>query len=1567
MPTSNNNIKRFFEREEIESKAQAIFTKWAKKEPNTPNIIHIIPKSEENLIKGGLGKTSILYRLMYKFYEAKLEEAKLEESKLNKLFIDFAQQNMTKGGIVEEVMQKLIETCTILYPKLSFPKDEKEIVENVAIKEEEVKCYVLRKDPFQKKWEQLIDILERIQEVSLSEIQNYLPLVLFFDSYDIQYLGEQTEDLRNWLEAVLINEDKENKQGLFATLLQYGIKIVLTGRDKIGEKANVLTEIEIGLFDKNELKDFINQYTKKVIEKHAPENPIDISQIQTFLESHIEQIINFTGCRPILAALFCDFLLKYYLEHQTIEGFLTQITEQKNGNNDENQKFISYALFHLHEKAERNPVSLRGFIELMTIARYRVTPGMYQSFRESYLPNDIETIHDHLNELDKAYCIAMNGWKNLSFIKIVSDDNEYPILRLHDEYLDWYKKYYWAEEDESHEIRNAIVQFVGHYYEKSLIPNAKSIEEKEYYTVEKFDAWLRYRNRGETDEMESNVIQAFMYAFIRNLDESESLCDKLVNIAEAYFEERLEDKQMYPISNRLRYDMVEIPLRRAEYLLTVKGHNWKIRLDDKLEQVREFMKINENVYNKIVKNIEKYELSARIYGVNELDIEQQQVLAKCAIFEAEKWIWEDPKEIKHAQETINIANRICHRTEKRIWTSWSIHLEGFAYQRIADFDRARNLHAKAIASAYQNILHIYNKKAYQNGKSDNDKSNLKDIIDYRDQYRLFFLMRIIARAYGNMGLNIRYTSQLMESLGVYETLLSFLVTSEMKLGREMQRHEVNLQDRRIPLNLNYDYKHGSEILKDVALDSIIKNRMKVIKFKKEYALIAKSGIAWQYRANYYHETVKKIEKETIHTISQQLGETRKNLQLSRGQALDKKTRENAELHYIDAKAYLDYGQIKEAEQQLNFSLNIAADCLFQYSEVEALGSLYNLKYLQQYEVGNNNHKMPIEFEMLNYEKAFQEKIRQLESEDIVYNDLMARYYNTKGNNCFDEAIKAQMKQKSKYLTEAMLHYVDMIIFAIEHNENRYNVALSVIAERIWECREVFIDKKQNAVQYCIDILKKGLNVYILRDPFLKNYLLALEKVASIKIISPSSVEDEMDGVRTYIRDFIYGAHFTKARFINRLLIKLFEEIQKKHGKEALASLVFGYFNEFYCYWITRESKKAERTINKAKDLIKKIDEDKPKKKALEGVMEIADAINLYWNGEYWNLEKFILGELYHHRKQYYNDVLKDKGIKWNDIVVKFQTGIRAIVEYIAKFPKEATKKRNAYLRILSSGYENLGQLYLLLDAETSIVKEQEQDNIPVYPLQNYVEGIKNDEIIGLLKQIGLNTNSSLKTDCVAVSYLDAARIIAKEAEDKHRELNQLEMMFNAKYFAGQDLMDKNFHANDFSMEIGTAIYTKENSKQMPFVVSKYLLVMADSLFTTFFEIHHSSYYLYYKGEASIVILQYKRKKGEWTKEDKAKIREMLRHYLCALDLLSRDTVYHTLEFSNIYLEIKDRILLVHDIEYLQVLEDGFMELWGTMPYLVKREQKGDRDIYEDLIRTIQIHKASLMTADLFRQ
>ena len=50
---------------------------------------------------------------------------------------------------------------------------------------------------------------------------------------------------------------------------------------------------------------------------------------------------------------------------------------------------------------------------------------------------------------------------------------------------------------------------------------------------------------------------------------------------------------------------------------------------------------------------------------------------------------------------------------------------------------------------------------------------------------------------------------------------------------------------------------------------------------------------------------------------------------------------------------------------------------------------------------------------------------------------------------------------------------------------------------------------------------------------------------------------------------------------------------------------------------------------------------------------------------------------------------------------------------------------------------------------------------------------------------------------------------------------------------------------------------------------------------------------------------------------------------------------------------------------LQTFRKGLQ--WGTMPHLVKREEEGNLQILQDLIRIIEMHKISLNVAPLFHK
>lgn len=1593
----NINNKSFFQRKEKGEILQAI--------QRRDKCINILPNDVEIVEdkRGGLGKTVLIKQVMQTHYK------KCKNAKKLKL-IDLSKDINTPAYLIQDIVQNL----SYLGYKDSFKETQKYISEKIVkdqeivkdeetVKNEEPVSYKIRRDPSKLIYESFARELEKSFEKDIESFNPKKPIYLFFDSYDKQYTGE---NLQEWL-----------SNQLFPLLIKYDIYVVITGRRKtnniiVKKKTDNEPEISIeptciglSLIQKTEIMDFIQSFLS---EKKA-ENLI------TDAEKHKDKIYEYTNGRPILLTILGEFLYNFAQEEPPLSFIdLESAVNEYSREDKEEHKFIDYAVNHLSLNVhERRHATERG-LELMSICRHRLTPHLFQCFKEDKIFEKENTIEKKLIEIstkerelkiqagsglklielrkkriemlykkdnaekiksikeeietleDTTYQIGelirehekltkfekelkeieelMKDWeKNLSFVKGI-EDNELS-LRLHDEFYDWMEEYYWKKIDENNKLRNGDIQFLIEYYDTIFLKNRdiyKNIT-TDTYIIEKLDALLRVK--GEKEEIAA--IQVFLYEFVRSIDEQEALAERLLQKAMMYFEKYNEDESL---SIEFRSALIEIPLRKIEYLLTTKFSGGRNEIENTIGTIFAFMDIPLILQNIIGENKEFINTNKAFIGTkNALSIEKRQVVAKVWVYLAELHCYTN--EFDGALEYAKISMEFLYEEDKKVWLLLAASLRGFVHQSMGNFQRAERWHirAKEIALDLLDAL-IREKETLQNTK---ETGNIN-----RNKYRIHFALKTLSRAIGNQSLKIRYVGQLMESANNLANLINFNVIAESTSARELSRFVTGYLDRLPTLLMYEDMQKYEEYISDLKTDKIIEKRKNNILLKDKYIKAGKPNYLNILLAEDYYKKIF-VFNANDETYQSEMKELRQKLGIADDMILVINSKDTAETHYVNGKHYLaslnDKGKpdFEHAEKQFIYARDIAKAANFKYLELDALEALLRLKYLQSHTDSSKRN------EKLKYQREFEKLSKELAENNIFYHDILAKYYNTVGDIAFeDRNILAQSDslieaEQKRHLQAAFEAYCKMIEHALKHNEHRYNTTLGVLLNRFEKLKEH--DNADSYIPFCWEIVEKSLASLERKDNFLSSFLDAAKLAVSFD--GKENVGGE--AIKAKIREFVTATHFSKALHINDVVIKFY----KNYSQELkTASIILASFNQSFCYLATRQVEKARMVLVEAENSVES-DKDlsKPKREALLGVIEIGRGILRTKENHYWDLEEFILGELYYFRKER-NERTKNSSettYSWDNIITTFHSGIRKIYNYYEEEllmegkTQEARGKRKSYLRILSSAFMGLGQLYLLLEATNEKGDIAGKDEV----IGEYK--VEKDELLMQMKKIVEKEGYiiTLANDCVSVSYLSAAAEIAAIADDEHREVDAFTNIVNAIYFAKQPLLDEvTWNENERMIGLREQVDTTTNRKKYPYLVSKYLLTRGDIIFGKLFSIDGLSYDAAIEKQDKIVVKRYEPNGAikEWDKLKYSKLREMMYHYLDALNLLAGQTDYHTSEFSNLLKQIKHRIMLVHSSEYISLLKDGFSVIWQNFEHLANRNS-----IMREIESTMKMHDISL--------
>lgn len=901
-------------------------------------------------------------------------------------------------------------------------------------------------------------------------------------------------------------------------------------------------------------------------------------------------------------------------------------------------------------------------------------------------------------------------------------------------------------------------------------------------------------------------------------------------------------------------------------------------------------------------------------------------------------------------------------------------------------------------------------------------------------YRLRFLLRTISRANGNWGVNLRYRGKVLEAIKLLETNAE--IAQEVGM-RELVRVGSNIAQYNAIRGIESDFLQayfegllGSLKLSDSQLERRLALTRTVFIGKQ---LGAESDVYTKNAAVFLalrpktttdfwaaQNSVEQIDKE-VEDIEQSENQTEeaentegddnpllylkkripnKRLFLSVGKNKDitafkvthllaedtayrelwigKPNREIADMYYQYGKLVLSTKFFNEQtdyfeEARLTFEnarycANVAT---FKYLEMEALEALYRLCYLAstpKYRAMKDTYQADF--------KALRDEIAGKEADYGTYFDLLAKFELTEGDFRLDEILMLPFTKLTLWHS-VFSHYALALNHAHRHNQERYLLILEAFAERI---RTVF--KKAKTAE-AIENIENWLTGFFKAQAIFKEdstfglHLKTLLRAARLETLKQFDANKAIYAVHFDIRELAKKGKFIKAAQANNSLIRLF-----KSQSAYKSQLATRYFQQFYFYLGATQRGRVNKLLEQmAIDFNLTNTEGGQCQSFEEAVFYLVRGTADYRTDEFWNMEKFVYGELEYFKIKFGRKLIGQAKAKPTDAecikaaTAKFEsaeTKLIKSIKYLNTYQSN-TPKTKIVGKLIAEGLFRLGELYILMELEKG-----EKDD-----LENYLdEHIVTQNMYNALTNKQEHSDSKIYKRSPSVHTLNCAYYFAKHIGDKHREIDALQSIANARYFLGQtiekddstteekEVINNNIHhiidKTHNKLRKETAQIDDANKNMFPIVVAKSYLVEGDIYFSRLFEIDQT---LIDKTNRIHFKLRdfWKNDLEDWQTQEKIKaiLHEMLWAYLKGLDLLTdSDKVYENYHFNNMAYEINRRVRLIQERDLVRMLFEDLKPIWDNFQRL---EHKDKPETWDSLTYSMRVHELALAANTIFNQ
>lgn len=1421
----------------------------------------------------------------------------------------------------------------------------------------------------------------------------YKTKVIFIDSTDLQWLGDDSAPLRQQLTNNIIP----------FLIEKMGISVFVSGREPLkwfSSESPRLTKIDIKefqleRFSADQCEEYIRKYAARRHEGGTWENYFDHFEDKQIFET-------LTGGKAILLDLLADLLYRECVEKKTSSNFKEVFKNIQTTYKDEKDPVVAfkrYAIDRMHNQGvdmqtrQKYAGDLANTVFLLSIAKHGLDAEdlvRLRFFNEDYSSDAVSFMKDFFRDIFNE--------DNLSYVK-GRGNGDRDRRRLHDEMVELFQEYYFGKLDPKHIDRNNYLDKLFLMYSKGMADYTRNHDRFPRLLLEYLDYLFSYRDQ----KKEQQAINRYLYEFSYYLNRYDDLSARLLEKARHYYESKKEEytKQNDDSSNinnentiSFKKDfnlLAKLRLREAHYWLTVQRpqKTWKSRINDILQDITKYTSLLEHHHNDGLK-------------------------ARRKVIEGELEIWQSEGET--ARKLLLEARDLFYQTGDSHGLIWVEHLLGFESQRRGRFMEAESHHRAAIESALlfsETVL----KKSYKERFYNNDKSHLSiydtDMSDWMHRLRLRQLIEVLNRAGSNLAVRQRFDGKMIYAI---KALDANLEVAELSGMRERIRTEANLAQYAIiigreyfsPLNLDESFEPDFDdpllrrrfpltkaihITKKIGLETrmhksfksnlVLNDRLqhKINQLKPEIiqisermakAMLPPKSPFWmhdEFQNGDYWKVWNPLTEISNHPLAQ--------VSFSR---------EIADIYYqygkmvltaqfVPPKAYCGDTQNWQmaAESAFNNARIAAEKSGFLYSYVASCETLYRLTYLLPDHLGSKRK----EYKGF-YDKSYSEMDAERDANGL-YMDITARGYITNGDYQLSELIKLRNVSPHDF-APAIQSYATALWEAFQHNEERYNFVLNIFTNRLREMllhvRNTGNDDKRFAA-YFIEHIISQTEIYQNDSSFflyVGYYLKALQLEFNNKI-KPNKIAE----IRKGIRSLSERSAFACAADVNESIINLYSNIKKEKGldKEEEFDLALSCFQQAFCFQNSNQWGGLKTLLDQTIQLGFNVLKPHKQPTLSEALIFIARGTAIYRTSEFWNVEKFLPNELIHNRKdqQKFMRNLNQAREFYLPAIEVINKEFHQNIENNEKSPNNQ-RKIKTLTKLLAEAYFRLGELYILRGE-----LEETQANELVHLTESTLNLISNHETYFGDHEFKVNKEFIARDDkwefkgryddSLALRCLNCCYFLSKWISDDHRIIDSLQSIAMARYsmkdnpdFRIIKLIHNDARDNDPSQQ--NPVY--------PVLAAKSYLVEGNAIFSQCFKsvenqndisgtLNRVQYILStslpnFTGAPDQNESEIER---QWSRV-KSQLHQMMWAYLKGLDLLvTEGRGYENYHFRNMAFEVNRRMLLIRDHRLIHMILEDLPIIWSAFPKLNKKRDT----ILKSMLQDLRVHELAMAAHEIF--
>jgi len=1598
----------------FQSRSRAELTALLSQSQDNPCIINVFVASKNKRPKhwdfseearmGGVGKSMVTATCSWEYYRS---AHKIKEKDCP--MIDLAVQYTTQKDILAQLgiflgfnngLNHWLDTVAI---KTEWSTKEQEQFEDIFVKINAPSAggydpsYVA------------VKLFSRLARSLKKKGTKYETQICFFDSYDWQWLGDESAPLRRWL-----------RDSLFPFLVkEMCITVVVSGREPLQaynqEDNNAVRGIPVEEF---QLRSFTEDQCLEYIQKYPARRMEGVSwgEIEDELKEHKNVFHKLTDGKAILLDLLADLLRREIIENKkakTVKEVLDNISAVDKIV-DLKKKFKHYVADRMHNQyltpAQRKEYGgdMADAVFYLSIAKHGLESDDFYRLR-NLVPMGENVEVKNLKET-RFFKNIFNQDK-LSYVKgreekgkKIQQDHR---RRLHDEMVEIFQEYYLDQADIHHEDRKKYLAFLFQMYKhrrNTLDEKGESRFHDRYprLMLEYMDYRFAYRGR----DSERNAINRYLYEFSYYLNRYSDLNSRLIEKARAYYERKKSafnpisgqdvNEKIDTLSFKCDFNLLaKLRLREAHYWLAVQKPQgeWQKQVQEILAEISFYGGLlNEEKANEFK---EKHKLS----GNYKPQLDEQHRLGlfgRILSIEGELSIWEG----ENAQSRLQLkkAKEIFYQTGDSHGMIWVEHLLGFESQRRSRFVEAETHHRAAIESTLLLAETLLDRAQAEKDYKGNPTNN------WLERYRLRYLIEVLNRAGSNLAVRRRYEGRLLDAI---KALNANLEVADLSGIREEVRTKANLANFAAVVGSEDTFEKNyeeAEKLEPGFDDPLLRRRVPLAYMVHLIKVIGLESRIYRSMAvdfnNFLPKDRVKVEaqkqkiKESFESVAKALLPPEdpmwpterdhwalfKSIDDKENPLYDKPmNREMADMYYQCGKLVLSTRYVTEGLPQFMDWVEVARQCFdnarlaaeradFLYLRIEACESLYRLAYLSPDQRSKKS----------KYKGLLEGAILEMQEEPEAYGlfyDLISRRHITEGDFLLEEALSN--KTLSPMMFEPVLHhYTDAIWAGYMHNQERFRLTLSVFTHRLHHLLEQVAkrggEEGEFAEYFVEDVLMKT-EIYK-EDPGFHIYLNHFIKALKMEL-SGRFNEEKYKKVKIGIGALMERGKFTRAADVNMCLVHLLEKELIKEGGSGYPrrQLALRYFQQVYCFQGANRWGEAQEVFEQTKSNGFVVPSNPTSAPATieDAILWIAKGTNTFRTKAFWNVEKFIADELPNERAKFKQSL---------DVAEPyFLFAIKTLWENIKTDP--VTSENKPLTRLLAEAFFRLGELYILRGDD----KVGENEN-----LKNCIEEIlktiksKPRDGFKVKEEFVFNTTDKSKMkvrydDSPALRSLNTAYYLSKWVGDQHRTVDSLQSIAAARYLGNPSapfVLIKQIHA--IARELnrkGSARMFPNNIQEVnqhidnplfPILEAKSYLVEGNAVFSECF------FYICLKKNECVFELKEEHGKAiadsQATPNEehldieraqskvKSGLHRMIWAYLKGLDILVDETRnYENYHFKNMAFEINRRLLSIPHHRLVRMIIEDLPIVWSCFPKLDKKRNT----ILDALLHDLKVHEVAL--------